>query len=334
MEVERIRNLEDLDKKREEWNEFLFQTPKNCIFLTYEWFSSWWKCFSENNSLEILIFKDENNSMAGIAPLMLKEGSLHFIASREVSDYCDFIHAKEKQGEFYENLLEYLAKHYSGIDKIELINIKYPSPTITFLPQLASTYKFTLKSFEAGVAPFLSLPSTYESYLALLGRKSRHELRRKLKRIESLTNVKTLRITDTQELEMYIEEFISLHQKSSASKANFWGKKGMTEFFREFVYRFSLKRWVELNFLLYQDKIIASLLNFSYFNRLYFYNSAYDREYSSLSPGFFLFHHCLKQAIIEGNEKADFLRGEEKYKYDFGAGEDKIFKVLLSFKPS
>jgi len=61
MEVERITTLEGLGRIKEKWNEFLFSSGQNCIFLTNEWFSSWWKCFSEDNSLEILIFKDKSD---------------------------------------------------------------------------------------------------------------------------------------------------------------------------------------------------------------------------------------------------------------------------------
>lgn len=334
MKVERLINLEDLSKKNKEWNEFLFSSEQNQIFLTNEWFSSWWRCFSEDNSLEILIFKDENDSIIGIAPLMLKERSLHFIASSEVSDYCDFITTGEKRELFIKSLLAHLKKSYPGIDKIELMNIRHSSPTLTFLPQLASAFRLKYECVETGVAPYLYLPSNYESYLILLDRKNRHELRRKLRRIESLKGVRTLRITDSQEIQRYIGEFIGLHQKSSPLKENFWEKEGMSEFFHELTYRFSLKHWVEFSFLLYKDKIIAALLNFSYFNRLYFYNSAYDREYAKYNPGFFLFHHCLRQAIDEGEEEIDFLRGEERYKYNFGAQEGKIFKVILSFEAS
>lgn len=332
MKVERITTLENLDNIGEKWNKFLFSSPQNCIFLTNEWFYSWWKCFSEDNSLEILIFKDEDENILGIAPFMSKERKLQFLASHEVSDYCDFITPEERINEFYENLLEYLKINYSGIDKIKLINIKYSSPTLKVLPELGSTNKLDYKCSRTGVAPFLVLPSSYRDYLARLGKKNRHELRRKLKRIESLKGVKILKITDTEELQTYTDDFISLHKKSSPSKAEFWRKKGMTDFFRELIYRFSQKRWIELNFLFYRDKIIAALLNFSFFDQIYFYNSTYDKEYAWYSPGLFLFNHCLKQAIHEGKREADFLRGEEKYKYNLGAKESSLFQIILSLK--
>jgi CelD/BcsL family acetyltransferase involved in cellulose biosynthesis len=103
----------------------------------------------------------------------------------------------------------------------------------------------------------------------------------------------------------------------------------MSDFFQEVASRFSLQKWVELNFLFCKDRIMAALLNFSYADTIYFYNVAFNKDYAWYSPGLFLFNHCLKQAISEGKRKADFLRGREKYKYYFGAEDSKIFRLIL-----
>ncbi len=322
-------SLDALERAQEEWDDFLFSSEHKCIFLTNEWFVSWWKSFSEDNSFEILIFTDENKDIAGIAPFMIKDKNIRFIANQEVSDYCDFITKKEKRSEFYENLLGYLKTNYSQMEGVELINVHQSSPTLSFLPELANSHGFSCACQEIEVAPVLSLPASYESYLDLLGKKNRHELRRKLKRIESLDKIRVLKVTDPQELRIHTEAFIKLHQNSTSSKEKFWQKEGMTGFFRELIYRFSLKGWIELRVLLYGKKAIAALLNFSFFDSLYFYNSTFDKEYAWYSPGLFLFHQSLREAIQEQKKQADFLRGDEKYKYSLGAQDNKIFQIFL-----
>ncbi|MFB0566037.1 MAG: GNAT family N-acetyltransferase [Candidatus Aminicenantaceae bacterium] len=332
MEVERITTLEGLEEVREAWNELLYSSGQNCIFLTNEWFSSWWKCFSEDNSMKILIFRDERGRVIGIAPLMLNGRILKFIASQEVTDYCDFITAKEIRNEFFKKFLEYVKLNFSEIEKIELINIRHSSPTLAMLPELASGYELTFTCLENGVIPYITLPSSYEEYLSGLDKKDRHELRRKLRRTYSLREIKTLRITERRKLQVHAEDFILFHKKSSPSKAKFWQRKGMTDFFSEIIDSFSLRGWVELNFLFCQGEIIAALLNFTYFNRVYFYNSAYNSNFAWYSPGLFLFDHSLRQAIKEQKKEVNFLRGDERYKYNFGADENSIFKIFLSFK--
>ena len=104
----------------------------------------------------------------------------------------------------------------------------------------------------------------------------------------------------------------------------------MIDFFQEIALQFSKKGWIELIFLWHKEKIMASLLGFLYEDTVYFYNVAYNREYSWYSPGLYLFHESLKQAILEEKKLADFLRGRERYKYYFGAKENKIFNLTLT----
>ena len=345
MKVESIRDSESLEKLHDKWNELLFSSESDSIFFTHEWVASWWTCFAEDNSLEILIFKDEGGSLAGIAPFMTKGGldksspynegrTLRFIASQEVSDYCDFIMLDSRREEFYESLLSYLRRNYSDIDKIELINIQSSSPALSFLPDLATEYGYSSSFTETEVAPILELPSTYEDYISGLDKKCRHELRRKLRRMESLEGVKVKKITDKNELQSAIETFIALHREGSPSKQRFWGKKGMPAFFQEIASRFSRQKRVELNFLHHEDRIMAALLIFSYSDQVYFYNVAFNKDFARYSPGLFLFNHCIKQAISEGKRKVDFLRGREKYKYYFGAEDSKIFRLELTPRKS
>ncbi len=340
MKIECIRDSESLEGLKDSWNELLFSSEQNCLFFTHEWISSWWKSFSEDNSLEILLFKDEKGNLVGIAPFMTKGGLgesspynkgkiLCFIASQEVSDYCDVIVHNEKREEFYEGVLDYLKANYPDVEKIELMNIKASSPTLSFLPRLATGHGYSSSFDETEVAPMLELPSSYEVYLASLSKKNRHELRRKLRRVESLEGVKITKITDTKELRSYLETFIALHKEGSPEKEKFWGKKGMSDFFNEITFRFSLQKWVGLYLLFYEDKVMAALLNLSYSNQVYFYNVAFNKDFARYSPGLFLFNHCIKQAISEGKKKADFLRGREKYKYYFGAEDSKIFRLVL-----
>lgn len=330
MKVERIRDPESLEELKDAWNELLFSSEQNCIFLTHEWISSWWESFSEENSLEILIFKEEKGCLAGIAPFMIKNKILRFIASQEVSDYCDVITHNERREEFYENLLDYLKTNYPDVEKIELMNLKASSPTLSFLPRLAPEHGYSFSFNETEVAPLLELPSSYEDYIKGLSKKNRHELRRKLKRMDSLEGVKITKIADSRELQSALLTFIALHKEGSPSKEKFWGKKGMSDFFQEIASRFSLQKWVELNLLFYEDRIMAALLNFSYSDQILFYNVAFNKDFARYSPGLFLFNHCIKQAISEGKKKADFLRGREKYKYYFGAEDSKIFRLILT----
>ena len=329
MKIERIQNYKRFQEIPEIWNEVLHSSDQDCPFLTHEWISSWWECFSEDNSLEVLFFKDEEENPVGVVPLMIQDNILRFIASEEVSDYCDFVFMKGYKEEFYESLFGYFKTIPSNIEKIELMNVQSSSSTLDYLRRMASKHGFSCSKEEVEVAPVLELPSSYEDYLGNLSKKKRHELRRKLRRMESLEGIRVEKITDSKNLRTYLDRFIAIHKQSSSSKAKFWEKPKMTAFFHEMAHRFSLREWIELNVLFYEERILAALLNFSYSTWIYFYNVAFDRNFARYSPGIFLFDHCIRDAISTGKRSADFLRGREKYKYYFGAKDSKIFRLIL-----
>jgi CelD/BcsL family acetyltransferase involved in cellulose biosynthesis len=329
MKVDRITEFNRFLRLAEEWNSFLNVTDTDCVFLTHEWFCSWWECLSAKNSLEVLFIKNDQDQMIGIAPLMTDGRNLRFIASHEVTDYCDFLTLPDKKEEFFRGLLHYFKENTLDRTHLEFINIPASSSTCVLIPEMAAKYGFSHNLVETEVTPVLSVPSTYKDYTNGLKRKNRHELRRKLKRIKRLDGIKIKKITETRHLLPAIESFISLHEKSSPEKQSFWETEGMSDFFKNVVHRFSKRGWAEMNVLFFEDSLIAALLNFLYGNDVLFYNVAYDLDYAAFSPGFYLFHASIVEAISRGKGSIDFLRGGEKYKYDFGAKECKIYSLIL-----
>ena len=329
MKVERIDTYKRFVETKKEWNALLSCSDQNIPFLTHQWFDAWWQSFGQDGVLEIVFIRDESGSLAGIAPLLVAGEKLRFIASHEVTDYCDFISCVDKRIEIYENLLDHFFRNFSQYSCIELISIPESSHTLSLLPRLAAKHDLICVIEESESVPTLTLPGSYQEYIMSLGRKNRHELRRKIRKLESLGDIRVEQISMPEKLKPAIQEFISLHKKSSLSKQKFWQERGMSGFFEMLADLFSSVNWVELDMLYSENRLIAALLNFLLEDTVYFYNIAYDLDYAAYSPGFYLFDHSIEQAILQGKKVADFLRGREKYKYFFGAKESKIYSLKL-----
>jgi CelD/BcsL family acetyltransferase involved in cellulose biosynthesis len=332
MRIERFKDDQRFNQIRDEWNKALFASEQSCLFLTHQWFAAWWQSFGQTYEMEILVFTGDDGAFIGAAPLMLDGQSLRFMASHEVTDYCDFFFRRDYDSGFYKVLLGCLQAQFSAQTEMTFINIPASSITLLEIPRLAPEYGFEAKVMESEVVPLLSLPSSYEAYLNSLNRKHRHELRRKLRRMESLDRVQIINIKDPEEIESAIDAFISLHKEGSPDKKVFWEKKGMRDFFTTLTRQYSQQGWAKLSLLLTGNEMLAALLSFCFSDTLYFYNVAYNREYSSYSPGVFLFDQSIKQAISEGKKTADFLRGGERYKYYLGAKDSKIYNLVLKNK--
>ena len=59
------------------------------------------------------------------------------------------------------------------------------------------------------------------------------------------------------------------------------------------------------------------------------YNSGFAPERAALSPGVVLLAHLVRDAIGRGRKKFDFLRGEERYKYEFEPVAEAVCHVRI-----
>jgi len=332
MRIERICNLNSLVEVRDEWNALVESSSQKSVFLTNEWFCTWFDCFGESYQLSVLLFRNKNGHLYGAAPLMETSEGINFIAGREVTDYCDFIIERGLEEEFFRTFFEYWQKEFEEKSCLCLINIREESSTLSILPRMADEFDLKYSVVETEVAPGLKLPPTYESYIKSLDRKNRHELRRKKKKIESQIEFNHKRVNDPDGVSINIDIFIELHKKSSPSKREFWQEKGMEKFFRTITTLFAANGWIEFNVLHFQDDPAAVLLNIIYYDEILFYNIAFNSIYAPFSPGIYLFNQSICQAIEDNLSRADFLRGQEKYKYYFGAKECKIMDFRLTKK--
>jgi CelD/BcsL family acetyltransferase involved in cellulose biosynthesis len=218
MEVERITSYESFVEKKKDWNDLLSRSDQNKPFLSHQWFDAWWQSFGQNCELEIHFFWEKPDSLVGIAPLMVSGDKLGFMASHEVTDYCDFISDPDFSEEFYSYLGNRIQKEFFRYSFVELINIPENSPTLSCLKGFPVGQNRKFEAYESEVVPVLSLPGSYEEFLHNLDRKSRHELRRKSRKFDSLVDVRIEKITDSEKLGSALKKFVNLHKASSPAK--------------------------------------------------------------------------------------------------------------------
>jgi CelD/BcsL family acetyltransferase involved in cellulose biosynthesis len=128
-----------------------------------------------------------------------------------------------------------------------------------------------------------------------------------------------------------LDQFIDLHQKR-------WGDAGLFpptqggEASRVFVRRlFELFEpgTIRLMFLSVGGRRIAAGIHFETPDGLLFYNAGTDPDARALSPGVLMVAEYVRWALERGLRRLDFLRGAEPYKYEWGAVDEPIQRVLV-----
>jgi CelD/BcsL family acetyltransferase involved in cellulose biosynthesis len=227
-------------------------------------------------------------------------------------------------------LLDYLdSGEMVGWDAAELCNVPEISPAHQALAGMAVERGHEFRTIVEDVCPVIDLPGTWDAYLALLDKKQRHEVRRKMRRIKREADVHWYIVDEKWNLADEIEAFIELHQKSSADKDDFMDER-MKGFFHAMAHVLQPLGWLQLAFIEVNGQKVASMLNFDYKDAILVYNSGYDpQRYSHLSTGIVLLAYCIQHAIELGRARFDFLRGDEPYKYRFGAKDTRVYRLVI-----
>jgi CelD/BcsL family acetyltransferase involved in cellulose biosynthesis len=180
------------------------------------------------------------------------------------------------------------------------------------------------------VCPLIDLPATWEDYLALLDKKERHELRRKMRRAEQSEESVQLYITEGFDtLDADLDAFITLLVVSRPDKASFMSDQ-MRAFFHAAGHVAQRAGWLQLAFLRVGGVNAAAYMNFDYAGRIMVYNSGLDpKNFQWLSPGIVLMGKLIQQAIEQQRAVFDFLRGNEDYKYRLGGKDTHVYRLLL-----
>ncbi|MBI4340285.1 MAG: GNAT family N-acetyltransferase [Chloroflexi bacterium] len=307
-----------------EWETLLAQCPGQRVFQTPTWHHLWWKEAGSDAELRLTAFR-EGSKLVGIAPLMAKNGSLSFLGDTDLWDYHDFVVAPGRDSEFFPTLFE--AIEPLPWKEFTLTSVPDNSLCLAYLPDLAKTRGYSYEQTQEGVAPGLALPSTWDEYLARLSKKDRHELRRKLRRLQSQADFRWYAV-DPAALEGALPDFFALMRLGRPEKAAFLTPE-RESFFRRMAEKLTASGFFKLFLMEVSGVRVAGALCFDYGATRFLYNSGYNPAYYHLSVGLLLNALSLCQAIEEGKAYFDFLRGDEPYKYDLGAKDVNLYRLVI-----
>jgi CelD/BcsL family acetyltransferase involved in cellulose biosynthesis len=175
------------------------------------------------------------------------------------------------------------------------------------------------------------LPSSFSEYLEKLETKQRHEVRRKLRRLQEAGKVEYRTLADSADVTKAMDIFLKMFTESRSDKAAFLTSQ-KESFFRSLAKTMSGINLLRVGILELDTKPTAMILYFDYAGGAYLYNSGYDPQYDSLSVGLMSKVLCIEECINHGKKKYDFLKGNEVYKYRLGGKDVTLSNCQITFK--
>jgi CelD/BcsL family acetyltransferase involved in cellulose biosynthesis len=190
---------------------------------------------------------------------------------------------------------------------------------------------WTLNVEREDVCPVVVLPDVadFDGYLATLDKKGRHEIRRKVRRAEAAGEV---RLEDSPDPLADLDSFVELHQKRFGAEGLFPPTEGGAAsrlFFRRLFELLGPDGTIRLTFVTVGSRRIAAGIYFETADSYLYFNAGVDPDARDLSPGVVLTARLVERAIAAGKRRLDFLRGHEPYKYEWGARDEPIQRLLV-----
>jgi CelD/BcsL family acetyltransferase involved in cellulose biosynthesis len=281
-----------------------------------------------------------HGSAAPLTPVGPRAKAVFFGASYH-ADYATLLAAPDDLPAVADAVAEHLARdaadpaHPTPWDVVDLRRLRCGDPAADELAaafgRREMTLGWTLNVEREDVCPVVTLPAAadLDGYLATLGKKERHEIRRKVRRAEAAGEV---RLDDSPDPLADLDAFIDLHQRR-------WGDDGLFPptpggaasrlFFRRLFELAGPACRIGLAFLTVGGKRMAAGIHFETADGYLYYNAGVDPDARNLSPGILMIARYVERALAAGKRRLDFLRGDEPYKYEWGAADEPIQRLLV-----
>jgi CelD/BcsL family acetyltransferase involved in cellulose biosynthesis len=251
------------------------------------------------------------------------------LGSIEISDYLDLVARPELLQSFLSGLLDWLTTAYpEPWSLLDWVNLPDGSPTLAALKAESVKRGWVYSAEVYQPTPYIPLPGDFEAYLETLDKKQRHEIRRKMRRAEeSGRAVRWYIVDDVNALDSEMDAFIALMAHAPEKEA--FLTPAMRAQLKDSARAAFNAGYLQLAFLEVGGEKACGYFNFDYDNRIWVYNSGLDPKFMDISPGWVLLGYLLKWANDHKRAEFDFMRGNEDYKYRFGAINRQVMRVQV-----
>ena len=296
-----------------------------CPFVLPFWLQTCRKHLGSADEPHILTV-NQGSTPIGHVPLTVSGSSARFLGLADVCDYQDIVARPGAEAVVMEAAANFLKSE--GITHLDLQALRPDAMGLRALNVLALEEAVALETVPCDVTFETMLPQAWDDYLMQLSAKQRHEVRRKIRRLQDHGQIHYRQAGSSANLAPDIETFLQLFKLNRADKAAFMNAD-MTGYFEELMRHLAAEKMLRLYFLFVDDVPAAAALCFDYSGVRYLYNSGYDARFQHLSVGVLCKIFSIQNAIASECRKYDLLKGAEAYKKRIGGQPTALYRCKV-----
>ncbi len=319
------------------WDELAARDPDATVFQRARWLRNWEAVLGGQRSMRTRTFH-RGDELVGLLVetrelLRLPSGAgelLRLAGGSEVTDYLGPVCAPEDREEVADAYAAALVAD-RGWDEAVLGGLAADTGWPELLAAAAARHGLAAIEVDVeAVCPVLDLTGGFDGYLSRLPGRIRNELVRKSRKIARDAGEYSVHSYDPGDAAQGIADFLAQVRRGEDAKAAFFRRPEMEHWFLALVEEYGADATLRIHRLdigALNAAMTVSLVDTN--GRWGLYNSAFDASLAALAPGMVLIWELIERAAAEGCTSFDLLRGDEPYKYRFGAVDREVRTLTL-----
>jgi CelD/BcsL family acetyltransferase involved in cellulose biosynthesis len=313
-----VRDPLELEHLREPWNELYSSLTDATPFQSPEWLIPFAERFAKGALWTLTVWRGPR--LVGLAPFTLvprAEGRTLCFLGAPVTDYHGLLVARGRAGEgVLEAIVEHIAEASAHWDLSDFGQLRPGEPLLS-APFPAG---FTSELTDQDDCPYVPLPVSGDELTDGFPHELGARLRRSLRGLRRVGDVAFER-ADEHSADELLDALFSLHAArwNARNATGVLADQAIQQFHREVAAGMLVRGRLRLWGLRLDDRVEAVVYAFAHGARVYSYLGGFNPALGKWSPGLVTLWSVMLASIEEGMEELDLMRGDEAYKFRFGA---------------
>lgn len=328
-----VREPEEWAKLAAEWPELAANSAADAVFLSWPWLDTWMSVYGDGGRWLVLVARDAaDGKLLGVAPMMLDRGAGHvgrwmrrvILVGQKAdtaSEYLDWLLRRGHEEEVAAVFCEYLLREEGrSWDLLCFETMRADSPTLPLLEKAFAAKGRTLTVSHATTAPYLTLPASWDAFLASRSGTFRtrwNKFHREHRVVMKEAGV-DLSVADGMQI------LRDLNEKRWGDRRQSFLSDRYRRFHDQVSARMLAAGHLAMLFLEADGQVVSGRYDFAYAGKAWCFQGGWLPEWEKERAGKMMLTAMMRWCIEHGLSEYDFLGGEASYKKEWGNAERRI----------
>ncbi len=282
----------------DEWAALNDAFKKGTVFISWDWLYTWWDVFQDDGkrSLFILVCRNQQNQLLGIAPLQIVNNpkrffpcnrQIMFLGTGETGDasifgeYMDLLIKPGYESQVCQAFSDCLMQQQALWDGAKFQQLLANTHLSRLFEKQTTQIKQSIT--ENGFRTYIELPESYTDFLMGLRKKMRNNITRSFKRLQNEKNISIQSINDGLDPDYCMTTLAALNRNRRKNHQNdsVFNSQRFELFHRKLIKRLLPQHKVQLRILYFDDEPVAAIYGFLDKDFIHIYQSGFNNQYAT-----------------------------------------------------